>query len=88
MLTGKILSHSEENVHDPKPTPFLSTSPETQNLPLVAYKNVSLDPMVWKFNLWYLIWCVTWHKSPSIVLEMCVGGDDSEFCSCETKLEC
>lgn len=39
MLTGKIVSHSDENlhVHDPKPTPLLSISPETQNLPSVSY---------------------------------------------------
>lgn len=38
MLTENILSHSEENlyVHDPKPTPLLSISPETQNLPSVS----------------------------------------------------
>lgn len=38
VLLGKILSHSEENlhVHDPKPTPILSISPETQNLPSVS----------------------------------------------------
>lgn len=49
---------------------------------------MSLGSMVWKFNLcyafdivlWYLIWCVTWDRSPSIVLELRVGGDDSEFC--------
>lgn len=37
MLTGNILSYSEENlhVHDQKPTPLLSISAETQILPSV-----------------------------------------------------